>query len=282
MKTASGPLIALLNGSTQFMMADLYAITTISGTSLYNSSDLPITYNANVYSAAGPLMKRNGIRNSVGLETDTLRITAYASTSHLLEGLPFVKAAIGGALDNARIVLTRVFMTAWNAAPVGGVNMFSGRVSTVTGSRNKVEIEVKSDIEILSTMLPRNLVQSPCVNTLFDSACSVLRAAFAVAVTGTGGTLNTVTSANASAAGYFDQGTILALTGANAGIKRTVKSFTGGTFTMALPWPTVPANGDTYTALPGCDKTQATCNTKFSNLTHHRGYPYVPNAEVAL
>lgn len=282
MKTTSGALLTLLNTSTQFLMADLFEITTISGTSRYTSSDRDITYNANLYTSTGPLMRRTGTRVAVGMETATMTITVQASTSHLLEGLPFVKAAVSGALDNARVVVYRAFLSSWLAAPTGALLMFSGRVSNVQGSRMQAKIDVKSDVEILATMMPRNVYQPPCVNTLYDSACGVLRTSFQQAVTATGGTITTITSANAAAAGYFNQGTVLCLTGPNANIKRTVKSFSGGTFTFALAWPFANASGNTYTALPGCDKTQTTCNTKFANLTRFHGYPYIPNAEVAL
>lgn len=282
MKTASGGLITLLNTSTQFMMADLIEIKTISGYSRYASSDVDITYNSNLYIATGPLIRRSATRVVIGLETDTMTLHVSASVSHLLEGLPFVRAALNGALDSARVTVYRAFLTAWNTAPTGVILMFAGRVSNVEGSRNQVQVEVKSDLEILSTNLPRNLYQPPCVNTLFDSACGVLRTSFLINGTVTGGSVSYVTSALGQAAGWFDQGTLEFLTGNNVGVKRTVKVFTGGRFDFALPLPYAPVAGDTFKALPGCDKAQATCNTKFSNLAHNTSFPYIPAAEVAL
>lgn len=284
MKSASGSLITLLNTSTQFVMADLFEFQTVSGYSRYSGSDVDVVYNGNNYSSIGPLMKRSGTRSNVGLETDTMRMTVYASPSHLLEGLPFVTAAAGGALDGARVTLYRAFLSDWSQAPsnVGGIVMFSGRVSDVTVSRTRVEINVKSDIEVLSTKLPRNLYQPPCVNTLFDSACGVLRSGFLINGTATGGTTSYVTSALAQAAGWFDQGTLKFTSGANVGIKRTVKGFASGRFDFALPLPYAPIAGDTFQTLPGCDKTQSTCNTKFSNTAHNTMFPYIPAAEVAL
>ena len=43
--------------------------------------------------------------------------------------------------------------------------------------------------------------------------------------------------------------------------------------------PVAPGIGDTFTAYPGCDKLQNTCNTKFTNIAHYRGYNYVPPPE---
>jgi hypothetical protein len=40
------------------------------------------------------------------------------------------------------------------------------------------------------------------------------------------------------------------------------------------------ASGATFTVRAGCDKTQGTCTTKFSNLARFRGMPYIPVAET--
>ena len=84
--------------------------------------------------------------------------------------------------------------------------------------------------------------------------------------------------------GYFDQGQITFTSGANNGLSRLIKSFkhTSGAITLATPLPTAPAAADTFTALPGCDLSMATCTSKFSNLLHFRGTPFVPTPETAF
>ncbi|MEI8325522.1 MAG: phage BR0599 family protein [Betaproteobacteria bacterium] len=72
------------------------------------------------------------------------------------------------------------------------------------------------------------------------------------------------------------------MTGANAGIGRTIKAQAGGVLTSVQPWPSAVTIGDTFTVYPGCDKTQATCSSKFSNLARFRGYPYVPAPETII
>lgn len=282
MKTASGTLISHLNDNTQFRMADLIEVQTASGTSRYSTGDRIVAYGGNSYSVAGPLMKRTGTRLSAGLETDTLKITVYASTAHLIEGLPFVQAALKGAIDSARIRVLRAFFdSSW--AIIDAVEMFSGRVSNVSGTRSSIEIEVKSDVEVLAVQMPRHLVQPPCLNTLFDNACGLQRAAWQVSGSAaSGSTTAYVTSSLAQAAGWFDQGTIRFTSGQNNGLRRTVKSFAAGRFDLIYPLPYAPAPGDTFVALPGCDKQQATCSGKFGNSGRLRSMPYVPAAEVAL
>jgi hypothetical protein len=43
----------------------------------------------------------------------------------------------------------------------------------------------------------------------------------------------------------------------------------------------LPSNGDTLNAIAGCDKLQATCTSKFSNLVNFAGFPFVPKPETA-
>jgi uncharacterized phage protein (TIGR02218 family) len=283
MLPASGPLITLLNTSRQLIMADLYEIWTISGVSRYTDAKLPVTSGGFTYQPNGPVIKRTGTKRSVGLQTDTMKLTLECDQTHLLEGLPFVQAAAKGALDNARIVIHKAFIATWGAAPTGTVdNWFAGAVSLVRPSRNKVEIEVKDDTEKLTVKMPCNLYQGPCLNTLFDPACGVLRSAFLVNGTATGGTTTSLTSALAQAAGWFEQGTIKMTSGLNVGLKRTVKTYAGGSFTFILPLPFAVLAGDTFETLPGCDKTPPTCDGKFGNLARNTSFPFIPAAEVAL
>jgi uncharacterized phage protein (TIGR02218 family) len=72
--------------------------------------------------------------------------------------------------------------------------------------------------------------------------------------------------------------------GALAGQQRPIKKYTLGTpntLELMRPFPTAPAPGDTMDVAPGCDKLKATCTTKFSNLAHFRGEPFIPAPEEA-
>jgi uncharacterized phage protein (TIGR02218 family) len=63
----------------------------------------------------------------------------------------------------------------------------------------------------------------------------------------------------------------------SAGVKTIVPAFA---FSVGSSTQTAPANGDTFNIYPGCDKKQATCSTKFANLTHFRGFPYIPRPRL--
>ena len=81
------------------------------------------------------------------------------------------------------------------------------------------------------------------------------------------------------ASGYFDNGQLLWSSGANNGISSDIKSFNGSQFELrlALPYPISP--GDTFHALPGCDKSPETCANKFDNFINFGGFPHVPGED---
>jgi hypothetical protein len=97
-----------------------------------------------------------------------------------------------------------------------------------------------------------------------------------------GSTVNKLISASAKADGYYDNGQIIFTSGANNGLTKAVKSYSGQQFFFNSPLPFVPNAGDTFIAYPGCDKTQATCTAKFNNLANFGGFPYVPAPETAI
>jgi len=284
MKTASAALQALLDGTRQFHMADCYAIATVGGEVLrYTGADIDVKLVADTFSSRGPLVSRGPIRTSVGLEVDTLSITiATANPAHLLNGQPFIAGALDGALDGALVLLQRAFFSSWAEPAVGSLVMFSGRVSQISGSRHELQMNVKSDLELLNVKLPRNIFTPGCWNTIYGPTCGANRAAVTVtgAVSGVETQRRAFTTALGQADAWFDLGTLTFTTGANAGVSRTVQSFADGAFEFALAWPADIAEGDAFSVVPGCDKTKATCQARFNNLPRYRGFPFVPAPET--
>jgi uncharacterized phage protein (TIGR02218 family) len=284
MKTATAALQTLLDGTRQFQMADCYTLTTIGGEVLrYTSADFDVKLGINAFSSRGPLVSRGPIRTSVGLEVDTLSITiATGNPAHQLNGQPFIAGALDGALDGATVLLERAFFSSWASPATGSLVMFSGRVSQISGSRHELQVNVKSDLELLNVKLPRNIFTPGCSNTLYGPVCGANRAA--VTVTGTVAGVEIQRRAFATALsqadGWFDLGTLTFTSGANAGVSRTVQAYVDGGFEFALAWPADIAAGDAFSVVPGCDKTKATCQARFNNKARYRGFPYVPAPET--
>ena len=96
-----------------------------------------------------------------------------------------------------------------------------------------------------------------------------------------GSTLQVLQTDYNQANGTAALGTVTFTSGSLAGKSFNIQSQVGGAFRMTVPLSTLPAAGDVITVYPGCDKTKGTCQTKFSNLQHFAGFPYVPVPETA-
>lgn len=282
MKTATRELIDLLHGSDEFLMADLFRITLSNGQILrHTNADMPVVWDGQTYEAHKLIIKRGATRVAVGLDVDSNTLEIAAEPDYRLEGLQWSEAALGGALDGARVVIERIFFSDW-ATPVGAVVIFSGRVSDVSGSRSAVKVDVKSDIELLNVSSPRNIYQAGCMRTLYDGGCKVNREKFTVngRVTANSMTGTELACNLTQADGWFNQGVIKFTSGRNAGLSRTVKEHKGGRLSFALRLPFPPQSGDVFKIYPGCDKRQETCGKKFDNIVHFRGFPYIPAADT--
>ena len=87
-------------------MADLFTFELRSGTVLrYTSADISLTINGIAYSALGPLIERGSTSTSVGLDVDVLDMTIHATSTDLVDGVPFTRAALTGAFDGAEVTL---------------------------------------------------------------------------------------------------------------------------------------------------------------------------------
>lgn len=83
---------------------------------------------------------------------------------------------------------------------------------------------------------------------------------------------------------YFAHGFLVWKTGPNAGARSTVKSYTASTRTVkiALPPEATIAVGHTVDIYPGCDKTFATCTSRFSNYLNFGGLLHLLGTDEML
>jgi len=285
-ETSSGALAAFLNSATQAYVADIFTITLSGGSVIrYTSADLPVTVNGNTYSI-GPTITRGQVKTTVGINVDTLQVGFSCGSDVTYNGSPLMAFIANGGMDNARFVVERAYATGPGGTWVGVLGVFAGRMADVQASRYEAGFTINSDTDLLTVQIPRNTYSPGCLNTLFDAACTLSKASYAATATATGGLSvgNTVFSTGAISAGanYYAMGWAVCNTGANAGIGRTLRANSSNSLTTLQPWPNAVAAGDTFTIYPGCDKTQGTCATKFSNVIHFRGQPYVPAPETVV
>lgn len=283
-ETSAGALATLLNSRAPLNKADLYTLTLQSGTVLrWSGSDVAITGNSQTWSL-GPGLRRSRVRFTVGLSVDSLQVTLTDVLGTTINGTPLIPFIRAGGFTGARLQLDRCFWGVGDSAPVGALLWFGGRVAEVPlVDRYEAQLVVKSDVELLDVMIPRDVYQPGCLNTVYDATCGLARASFTVTGAATSASTadrTTFDHTMPQALSYFDLGVIRMTSGANNGVSRTVKRHTNISMTVMPPWPFPVASGDTFSIYPGCDKQQATCSSKFSNLARFRGQPYIPAPET--
>jgi len=290
-KTTSAALAALL-ATRQFWCAKLFTFTLTNGTVLrYCSGDVDITYSGNVFSAGGqtgPYFERGDNKAkahyAIGTQVDTLTFDVIPG-SGTVGNFSFNLACIFGLFDGASLLYQKAYMPTYGDTSVGVYDMFKGRVGDITLGRSMVTFVINSYLELLDQTLPRNLYQSGCNNTLYDTSCGVNPALFNAPGTVQGGsTAGTIMTVLSGATGFYDLGKLVMTSGQLNGFAVGIKSWTNGlpgTLLLNKPFPQAPTVGDTFTAYAGCDKKQQTCAGKFSNFANFRGTPYVPVPESA-
>jgi hypothetical protein len=315
MRPCSTALAAYLATNDSVVIVDLYTFALASGEMLryagwttaltlpgtaFPAGSLNYAASGNVNFALGPRFGRSKVTTKIGVEAAELDLDVIAGTNDLVGSFPFAAAVRLGLFDGATVELDRFFAPP-NPAGGGALDTslgcllwFYGRVADCDVGRSKVSIKVKSLMDLLAIQqMPRRLYQASCTHVFGDAMCGYNRNAGKNALgTTTGAGVTTVTAAagttqaqlicSAAVAAYYTEGTVTGASGANAGYNRTIGNITSGTqIALFKPFLYPIAPGDTFTLLPGCDHTTATCNGTFQNLARFGGFPYIPPPEAA-
>lgn len=285
MRAASEKLIALLDAN-QFVMADLYTITTVQNDVYrYTNYDFDLIVGGELYRSDGPIISRDGITLSLGVEVDNLSITIDVTDEETFESLRIVQAFHNGQMDGARFKLERIFMDASTPTDTsaGTIKLFEGRIIEPEFDRNTIQASVASDLDELNVQMPRNLYQPSCSNTLFDHACGLNRENYALETTiAAGSTASRILCDINQPQGWFTQGVIEFLEGGNKGLKRTIRLHELDVLLLTLPLLEYPEVGQRIKVYPGCDKRLETCQNRFNNFARFRGAPFIPIPETSV
>lgn len=290
--TVPSTLAAWLATARSALVFDAYTLVSATGiTTRWTDGDFDFT-TPDVPARSfvrGPVFQRGSIKQSVGLSVDTLSVTMYP----IAKGAPvmfgsqtLLAAAQTGTLRGATLQLERFVFDSVAAAYQGRWIEFAGTLAVKNTAGGIIKADVLSELNLLDTPMPRDVYQSQCKNQVFDSNCGLSRNAWqvtgAVTALSSGITARTYFGvALAQPNSWFTQGTVQFTSGANAGIKRTVKYFGSNTFVFALPWPADIAIGDAFIALPGCDRSLGAGGcAKFNNRLRYRGEPFIPQPET--
>ena len=232
-----------------------------------------ITYHA----ATG--YKASQINQSSDLSTDGMDIIGVLDSDGLSED-----DLLAGLYDFAEV---EIFIANYENPDLGIVILKRGWLGQVRAGTNNFIAEFRSMNEALNMGTVGNVYMPLCQAILGDSRCGVNLTNYTNNGTVTGVTSRrkfTDTNLN-NENNYFQFGILTWVTGANAGIRMEVKSWTLATSTMELflPMPYDIQVGDTYTVHAGCNKTRSDCLSKFSNLDNfYMGFPDLPGLEKVL
>lgn len=301
MKTISSATLAIL-ATRNFCMAQLFTFTLYDGTILrYTDADINLSYGGNTYSCGGltgPFMgSRLGSGNQIrahwktGCDVDTMTFDVLPGNA-TVAGVDFLVACRIGMFDKASVVIDRVYMPgdAYGDTSAGIINIFTGLVGDVDPSRSIASFTCNSLTVLLKQKLPRNLMQPGCLNTLYDSACTLNRTAFSSgAAASSASTISVITSTGITSTAGYALGSIKFTSGQNSGFSRGIKDYSYSSSVQAVslvsPFPFTPAAGDTFTIYRGCNKvfddTVSGC-ASFSNQANFRGFPYLPQPVTAV
>lgn len=301
MKSAPSPLVAFINARNVFMVADLYDIYLADGNNLrWTNADRPVEYPATGTEvldldgnpAPGTFeptvgIQRGGVKWTAALEVQSLELTLMLTEADLYNGAPFTQRILEGLFDGARFKVYRAFFDTAGAL-VDVLLHFEGTAADIEPTSSSVRMSIKSELDKLNLQLPKNLYSPGCAHAFLDQGCDpnppgTLRAS----VTSTGALVGTPTASVVSISGsaasnYFQLGVIQMTSGECSGRRRAIRSDvdSGGAhaLTLASPFPTAPAAGDTYSLTRGCPRTLAACQA-YGNQARFRGFPYIPRPE---
>lgn len=291
LRSCSVALATALEGGVPLWSADLFSFGLANGHSYYFTSwQSFLTIGDFTYLSAFPWLTRSRWNVTYTMEVPELEIRIDADNTSFASGGNLKLQAHNGLFDGATVGLSRVFMSAPdNTSTLGTVDLFFGDVGAASIIGTSITLKVKGRNNRLDVPAPRNTYQPGCLHTFCDSGCTLSRAAFlttyAVGTSPAPSRTFLPFPSTPTLPGRYVSGTVTFLTGANAGLIRTVVACDTTGFTLASPLLATPATGDTFSAFQGCNKTikgdGATAGTfsctNYSNTLNFRGFPFIPS-----
>lgn len=241
----------------------------------YTTAPIDVTVSAQLY-LAGPGLDIGDIVSTSGLAVDNLELTILPDDAGTITRADLLTGKWNGAAFT-------IFECSY-ADPTLGINTLkSGTTGEVRMQRGAFTVELRSLTQMLQQ--PVGAVTSKtCRYRLGDANCTVALAGFTFTgtVTAVASQQQFTAAALAQAADYYVEGLVTFTSGLNAGYTQKCKAFSAGkVFTLSLPMPYAIANGDTFSAIAGCQKRHLLdCETKFSNILNFGGEPDLPGVDA--
>lgn len=269
---SSGLKQALIDGTRAMIVTITCADNTVYG---YTDHDMPLTVVGVTYKPAP------------GLQKVSLNATADSSVTNQEIAAAWVDAPedqlLAGKFDNA---VVEVALCSWADTSLGKMIVERGHLGVIQWTKDGF----RADLQGIMRDLQRNINfthTATCRHLLFSQfdakhigACTLNKSSYEYTVT-----VSAVTDKHKFSVTGLSQpnewctnGTVTWLTGSNANLSGQVKAHTVGSTTdieLFLPAFITINIGDTLKITAGCDKTFATCQTKFNNAVNFGGFPHI-------
>jgi uncharacterized phage protein (TIGR02218 family) len=256
-------------------LATCWKLTRRDGVVLgFTSHDKDIACDGILY-VASAAFQATAVTSTIGLSADNYDLEGVLSSERISDD-----DILAGRYDYAEI---NCFMLNYKEPETGTLHVKTGWLGEVTLSGQQFVAEVRGISDIMERTIGEHFSPT-CRALLGDEQCQVDLAPFTVSGTVTQPeTVFLFTDAHRTEeAGYFDYGVIRITSGANVGLKREIKQYVDGSFTVFQPWPYALQTGDAYEAVAGCNKHFSTCVSRFNNAINFRGEPHVPGSDTLL
>lgn len=253
--------------STALFPARLVKITRLDGVILrIAEADESITVSGDTFTPL-PGCEISAVKHVLGGEPGSMQI----NFAHSVGGTIDTAGLNHGFWDGAEV---KLYVIDRNSISTLGDALFTGYIEPIT--LDPIGSSGSFDIRGLAARAEAFIqtYQPMCRTDLFSPLCQLVAASFAQ--TGTVGTIvdrfNITVAGLASppADGWFNQGVGVTA----AGFNFEIAQWTQGSLTLRTYLPICATRftvGQSLTLYPGCDKTGATCRTKFNNKINFQG-----------
>lgn len=222
---------------------------------------------------ASPGMMPSSIAESIGLDVDGLDVRGALSADAIR-----AEDLNSGRWDAARL---SIFLFDWNDPSAGKRMLAVGELGAISHSGSEFEAEFKGPAARLDCAVAP--YTSPgCRAKFCDADCGLNAERFkhsAQILSATGSTI-VLAAPLAVASENFAFGRLRWLDRPNCGLWTDILSVAGTEIQLLTPPPFAAATGSRIELVEGCDKTIATCSTRFSNAINFRGEPYLPGNDM--
>lgn len=277
-RTISTGLQIHINGEVT-TLSSLVKITRKDGTVLaFTNCDRSITYSGTTYLATDGIGATE-IQVTAGTGIDNLDVQGIISDGRITE-----EHLEAGLYDNAEVSILTVNR---NNLADAEIIEFVGYIGKVTAGDGRFTAEFRSLSSVLRQTRGKKTSATCTCRRLGDAECKKDITSFTFNRTITAVTdEENIEFTDAAASQYYRHGIIKATSGANDGIERVVKAHVNASGTAEIelrsPFPFALEVGDTVEIIAGCDRTLATCRTKFGNANNFQGEPHSPGNDKLI